>query len=522
MQFTSKTVALHGVEARPVDVQCQISRGIHSVQIVGLPDKAVRESKERLIAAFYAHSIALPPMKILFNLSPADIPKFGNHYDLPMAVALLCNMELLPKEEIANYLCMGALALDGGIESVGGVLASALEAKSESLGFICPQANAHEAGLVDDIDTLYPPTLVSLIKHFKGAPLGAHCVEKNLKLAPKHRNDMSLIKGLELPRRALEIAAAGRHHLFMVGPPGAGKSLLASTLPSIMPPMTAGEILDTTLVHSAAGLVKEAGPVLYRPYYDPHHTASAAAIVGGGQGAGPGEISLAHNGVLFMDELPEFKRDVLESLRQPLETGEILIARANAHLSYPARFLLVAAANPCNCGMLFDPRSACNQAPICGQRYMERLSGPLIDRFSLRISVPATDAISLRKLEAGETSAVVLARTTSAREIQYERNGTGICNEDLNSAVLDAEMTKAGASAQSLLEKAAMRFGLSPRGYYRMIKTARTIADLASEDTIQDQHIAETALYRMMEGNKINYNPNKLLEDSERYKESAS
>ncbi len=511
MQFTCKTVALHGVDARPVEVQCQVARGLHQLNIVGLPDKAVRESKERISAAFYANSIALPPMKILFNLSPADIPKFGNHYDLPMAIALLVNLELLPSDEISRFFAMGALALDGKIEPVNGVLATAIEAKAQESGLICPIDNASEAELVGEIALLAPPTLLSLIKHFKGKPITMQSNRHKAIAAPIFRTDMSLIKGLEMPRRALEIAAAGRHHLFMVGPPGAGKSLLSSAIPSIMPPMNAAEILETTLVHSAAGLVKQDGPVLNRPYYDPHHTASAAAIVGGGQGAGPGEISLAHHGVLFLDELPEFKRDVLESLRQPLETGEILIARANAHLSYPAKFLLVAAANPCNCGMMFEPSTACNRAPLCGEKYMERLSGPLLDRFSLRIMVPATDAISLGKLQEGESSEKVRNRVMSARKMQYARNGNSICNEDLDSGALDAQMRQSGSGAQAVLEKASQRFSLSPRGYYRMIKTARTIADLSGAEVITAEHIAETALYRMMEGSRLNYDVNKRL-----------
>ena len=510
MQVTCKTIALHGVEAWPVDVQCQISRGLFNIAIVGLPDKAVREAKERILAAFYANAIGLPPQKITFNLSPADLPKFGNHYDLPMAIALLSALEIVPKDDGEGLLYLGALALDGRLEAVNGVLAAALEAAGQNCGLVCPSENASEALMVPDLEVVPAPDLANLISHFKGHPIEIKN-EKNLQPAQGYKTDMAMIKGMEIARRALEISAAGRHHLFMVGAPGAGKSLLASALPSIMPPMSASESLESTLVHSSAGLAKSEGPVIERPYYDPHHTASAAAIVGGGVGAGPGEISLAHRGVLFMDELPEFKRDVLESLRQPLETGEILIARANAHFSYPARFLLVAAANPCLCGHLFNPASVCNQAPDCGAKYMERISGPLLDRFSLRIIVQSMDIVALQKAPAGEESQFVRARVCQARERQYTRNGDLVCNEDLSSLRLDDEMELAGEAAQKLLAKAAQRFALSPRGYYRMIKTARTIADLDNCEIMKPDHIAETALYRMFENSRANYNINKTV-----------
>ena len=504
MQVTCKTTAIHGVEARLIDVQCLVSRGLFGISIVGMPERAVREAKERIMATFYANAIALPPMKITFNLSPADIPKYGNHYDLPMAAALLANLELLPKDELERFIMIGALALDGQIESVNGVLATALEATKHGAGLICPEANLSEALMIPDLEVICPQRISQLIAHFRGHPIVLSNRAQN-DLEQDFKTDMSLIKGMEFPKRALEIAAAGRHHLFMVGSPGAGKSLLASALPSIMPPMTAREAMESTLVHSVAGLAKDSGPVFKRPYYDPHHTASAAAIVGGGPGAGPGEISLAHRGVLFLDELPEFKRDVLESLRQPLETGEILVARANAHYSYPARFLLVAAANPCNCGMLLDPASVCAQAPICGAKYMERISGPLLDRFSLRIIVPSVDIKDIQNASRGETSATVRKRVTEARKIQYARNGDLICNEDLDSLALDGELKRAEAGTDTLLNKAAERFNLSIRGYYRMIKTARTIADLEGAEHITRAHIGETALYRVMEDQRRNY-----------------
>ncbi len=500
MQFTTKTVAHVGVDANLVRVQCQVSRGMHNITIVGLPDKAVREAKERIQAALYANSIALPPLKITFNLSPADIPKSGNHFDLPMAIALLVVLDLLPAEEMNHYISLGALALDGKVERVNGVLAAALEAAGGQHGLICPRENAQEALLVPGQETICPSNLGDLIQHFKGNLISNPSFEKKPNESLSSSCNFNMIKGLEVQRRAIEISAAGRHHLLMVGSPGAGKSMLASMLPTIMPPMSAKETLQTSLVHSVASHSRTRLPLTERPFYDPHHTATIASIIGGGTQAGPGEISLAHNGVLFLDEFPEFRRDVLESLRQPLETGEIMVSRANAHIRYPAKFLLVAAANPCKCGDLHDAAKACHKAPVCGQKYFDRLSAPLLDRFSLWVQVPATKISDLQENKGGESSAEVRERVKRAREIQFSRNGEAICNEDLNNVQLDREIQKSNLRAKNLIQQAANRFDLTPRGYYRMIKVARTIADLSGSEVIEADHIAETAIYRHMKG----------------------
>lgn len=520
MHFTSHTIAIEGVEARPVEVQCQLSRGPYSFQIVGLPGAAIREARERILAAFYAHSLSLPPMRITVNLAPADLPKMGAHYDLPMAVALLCNMDLLPKNKMENMILLGGLALDGRVEKVHGVLAAAFYADQNDMGLVCPHENSQEAALLPDLPIIAPKRLIDLVKHFRGRPIPL--VEKQTHNQPPNRHrDLSEIKGLKRQKRALEISATGRHHMFMVGPPGAGKSLLASALPSILPRMTPTEILETTLVHSTAGILEDANAVVERPFYDPHHSASAAAIVGGGRDANPGEISLAHNGVLFMDELPEFRREVLESLRQPLETSRILVSRANAHYSYPAKFLLIAAANPCSCGWMFDPKKWCNRAPECGQRYMERLSGPLLDRFTLRMSVEALTLEDIENTTPAEDSATVRARVNEARQRSFSRNGEGVCNEDLSSDRLDHALSLAKDQSGPLATQAMDRFSLSTRGYYRLIKTALTIADLAHAPQLCEDYIAEAVLYRIMEQDPSTFNLQKAIARAEAAQQKA-
>ncbi len=498
MVATTQTVAFQGIEARLVEVQCAITAGLPTFSIVGLPDKAVSEARERVRAALSALSIALPARKITINLSPADLPKEGSHFDLPIALALLAAIGALPGDETARSVALGELSLDGTLVPVVGALPAALTAAENSCRLICPAACGAEAAWVDAAEVIAPAGLLDCINHFTGRTVLAPAEAGEIGPAA-HCADLSDVKGQERARRALEIAAAGRHHLLMVGPPGSGKSMLAARIPSLLPPLDATEALETSMIHSLAGLLAEGGITRMRPFRAPHHTSSMAAIVGGGRGARPGEISLAHNGVLFMDEFPEFSRAVLETLRQPIETGEVTIARANAHVRYPCRFLLIAAANPCRCGQLFDPARACNQAPSCGRDYLGRISGPLMDRFDLRIEVPPVTLDELSLPAAGECSAAVAARVARARAVQAARfadvPGCSV-NADAQGQVLE-DIAQPDATGRALLMRAARKFGLSARGYHRVLRVARTIADLDGVHDLQPPHLAEAISFRL-------------------------
>ncbi|MCB1367420.1 MAG: YifB family Mg chelatase-like AAA ATPase, partial [Rhodobacteraceae bacterium] len=414
------TVAFQGVDARLVEVQCAVTAGLPSFSIVGLPDKAVSEARERVKAALATLSIALPARKITINLSPADLPKEGSHFDLPIALALLAALDVLPADEVAQIVALGELSLDGSLVPVIGALPAAVTAAEEGCRLVCPKACGAEAAWVGAVEVIAPASLLDCINHFNGRAVIAPA-EPGEVTASANCRDLRDVKGQERAKRALEIAAAGRHHLLMIGSPGSGKSMLAARMPGILPPLSPEEALETSMIHSLAGLLDEGGISRVRPFRTPHHTASMAAIVGGGRGAKPGEISLAHHGVLFLDELPEFPRTVLETLRQPIETGDVVVARANAHIRYPCRFLLVAAANPCRCGYLADPARACNRAPNCGDDYMGRISGPLMDRFDLRLEVPPVTLQDLSLPDSGDASDVVAARVAAARGVQAAR-----------------------------------------------------------------------------------------------------
>ena len=494
------TVAFLGIEALPVDVQVQISSGVVAFTIVGLGDKAVAESRERVRAALNACGLALPAKRITVNLAPADLPKEGSHFDLPIAVGLLMVMGLIPADLASRYLVLGELALDGTISSVTGTLPAAVAANARGLGLICPKDSGPEAAWAGaDVDILAPANLVQLINHVKGAqvlsrPDPAMAVEGARLL------DLKDIKGQEVAKRALEVAAAGGHHLLMVGPPGAGKSMLAQRLPSLLPPMDAAEMLEVSMIASVAGELAGGRITRRRPFRSPHHSASLPALVGGGMRARPGEMALAHHGVLFLDELPEFQPRVLESLRQPLETGETVIARANHHVTYPARFQLVAAMNPCRCGDAGAPDHVCRRGERCAIDYQARISGPLLDRLDIQIELPPVRASDLTLPAAKETSAVVAARVAAARDRQRHRF-LALGRRDLRlNAQADGDVLEAIArpedAALALLREAAERMGLSARGYHRVVRVARTAADLTGNDMITREDMAEALTYR--------------------------
>lgn len=494
-----RTVAFSGVEVRPIEVQVAIAGGLPAFTIVGLPDKAVAESRERVRAALGAIGLALPPKRITVNLAPADVQKEGSHFDLPIALGLLVAMDVLPREELDGYVALGELGLDGGLASVAGVLPAAVAANAKDRGLICPGRQGGEAAWAGGAEVLAPDSLLALINHFKGtSPLlpPKPAAPKAGPTAP----DLKDVKGQETAKRALEIAAAGNHNLLMIGPPGSGKSMLASRLPGLLPPLSAAEALDLSMIHSVAGQFTGGAILFSRPFRDPHHSASVPALVGGGMRAKPGEISLAHNGVLFLDELPEFNRQALEALRQPLESGRAVVARANAHVTYPARIQLIAAMNPCRCGHLDDPALACSKAPKCALDYQSKISGPLFDRIDLHVEVPAVDPLDLSAPPPSEDSATVAARVAAARAVQRERYESmsldGVtCNAQVDGEALNA-VASPDESGIALLTQAAEKMHLSARGYHRILRVARTLADLEGKDSVERLHIAEALSFR--------------------------
>ncbi|MEM1300503.1 MAG: YifB family Mg chelatase-like AAA ATPase [Pseudomonadota bacterium] len=496
MVARAHTVAFLGVEAKPVEVQCAISPGLPAFSLVGLPDKAVSESKERVRAALTAIGIALPAGRITVNLSPADLPKAGSHYDLPIALALMAVLDILPKDEIERHVSMGELSLDGAIGPVSGALPAAMAAAAQDKGLICPESSGREAAWVGSAEILAPRTIIALVNHFAGRePLPSP--EPGPVSARRDAADLLDVKGQETARRALEVAAAGNHHILMVGEPGSGKSMLARRITGIMPPLEPEEALEVATIRSLSEDGAKGEICRERPYCDPHHSASRPAIIGGGKNAKPGAVSRAHLGVLFLDELPEFDRPVLESLREPMETGEIAVARANAHVKYPARFLLAAAMNPCRCGYLPDASRACSRAPKCGADYQARISGPLMDRFDIRIEVPPVAPAMLSKPTHAESSARVSRRVADARGVQRERSTGRRTNAELEGELLE-KVAKPDAPGQYMLQEAAERFRYTARGYHRVLRLARTLADLEGSVGVHKIHVAEAVSYRRM------------------------
>ncbi|MCM2291615.1 YifB family Mg chelatase-like AAA ATPase [Allorhizobium sp. BGMRC 0089] len=495
------TVAFQGIEGVPVDVQVMVAPGKIGMQIVGLPDKAVAESRERVQAALHASGLALPPKKVTINLAPADLPKEGSHFDLAIALGLMAALGAIPADALTDYVVIGELNLDGTIAAVAGALPAAMAANAQGKGLICPADSGPEAVWAgDEVDILAPMSLIALANHFRGTQVLSRPRAAS-RMLPGNLPDLADIRGQESAKRALEVAAAGGHNLLMSGPPGSGKSMLAARLPSILPVLSAQELLEVSMIHSIAGQLSGGKLSDRRPFRTPHHSATMAALVGGGLRARPGEASLAHHGVLFLDELPEFSPQVLDALRQPLENGECIIARANHRVAYPAKFQLIAAMNPCRCGMAGEPGHTCARGIRCAADYQARISGPLLDRIDIRIDVPAVSAMDLIKPMAAEKSADVARRVAAARERQMARfAAAGVPDIAVNarcSTALIEKLAAPDAAGLQLLRDAAEKFKFSARAYHRVLKVARTLADLDGSDGLGRIHLAEAISYRI-------------------------